>query len=105
MTDTQQRAAAKESATFWKGKGYEKGENQFFWQSLLRDVFGVEHPEQYISSEQKVTDWEIDTTENAPPHHDPFDRMLIAQAKAENMSFLTHDASLPYYEEKCIISV
>ena len=46
MTDTQQRAAAKESATFWKGKGYEKGENQFFWQSLLRDVFGVEHPEQ-----------------------------------------------------------
>ena len=43
--------------------------------------------------------------ENAPKHNDPFDRMLIAQAKAENMSFLTHDALLPYYDEKCIIPV
>jgi PIN domain nuclease of toxin-antitoxin system len=41
----------------------------------------------------------------APPHHDPFDRMLIAQAKAENMSLITHDSQLPYYEEKCIIPV
>ena len=41
----------------------------------------------------------------APLHHDPFDRMLIAQAKAENMSFITHDSLLPWYREKCIISV
>lgn len=47
----------------------------------------------------------ITRPDNAPPHHDPFDRMLIAQAKAENMSFLTHDSLLPYYNEKCIISV
>lgn len=43
--------------------------------------------------------------EDAPPHHDPFDRMLIAQAKVENMSFLTHDSLLPFYGEKCIIAV
>ena len=43
--------------------------------------------------------------ENAPAHHDPFDRMLIAQAKAENLSFLTHDSLLPAYNEKCIIPV
>ncbi len=42
---------------------------------------------------------------DAPPHHDPFDRMLVAQAKAENMSFLTHDSLIPYYNEKCIITV
>lgn len=47
----------------------------------------------------------ITRAEGAPPHHDPFDRMLIAQAKAENMSFITHDSLLPYYEEKCIIAV
>ena len=41
----------------------------------------------------------------APLHHDPFDMMLIAQAKAENMSFITHDSLLPWYREKCIISV
>lgn len=42
---------------------------------------------------------------DAPPHRDPFDRILVAQAKAENMSFLTHDELIPYYEERCIISV
>ena len=47
----------------------------------------------------------ITRADDAPPHHDPFDRMLIAQAKAENMSFLTHDSLLPYYNERCIISV
>lgn len=47
----------------------------------------------------------ITRAEGAPPHHDSFDRMLIAQAKAENMSFITHDSLLPYYEEKCIIAV
>ena len=41
----------------------------------------------------------------APIHNDPFDRILIAQAKAENMLFLTADALLPYYNEKCIILV
>ena len=47
----------------------------------------------------------IEREEGAPPHNDPFDRMLIAQAKAENMSFVSHDAMLPFYNEKCIISV
>lgn len=47
----------------------------------------------------------ISRADDAPPHHDPFDRMLIAQAKAENMSFLTHGSLLLYYNEKCIVSV
>ncbi len=47
----------------------------------------------------------ITRSENAPRHNDPFDKILVAQAKAENMSFLTHDSLIPYYEERCIISV
>jgi len=43
--------------------------------------------------------------DGAPPHRDPFDKMLIAQAKYENMFFLTHDALLPYYNEPCILYV
>ena len=54
MKDSQQRAAAKAFSEYWKGKGYEKGESQPFWLSLLRNVFGVEQPEQYISFENKV---------------------------------------------------
>lgn len=45
-------------------------------------------------------------SEEAPiPHKDPFDRMLICQAKTENMMFMTHDSLLPYYNELCILSV
>ena len=54
MMDAQQKAAAKNFSEYWKGKGYEKGESQAFWLSLLRDVYGVEHPEQFISFEEQV---------------------------------------------------
>lgn len=42
---------------------------------------------------------------DAPPHSDPFDRILISQAKSEGMIFLTHDVLLPYYSEDCIVYV
>ena len=54
MTSAQQQKAAKEFAAYWQGKGYEKGESQPFWLSLLRDVYGVEHPEQFIEFEDQV---------------------------------------------------
>ncbi len=54
MKDTQRYAAAKAFSEYWKNRGYEKGESQAFWLSLLRDVFGVEHPEQYIKFEDQV---------------------------------------------------
>ena len=54
MTDAQQKAAAKRFAADWKGKGYEKGHSQPFWLSLLRDVYEVEHPEQFILFEEQV---------------------------------------------------
>lgn len=43
--------------------------------------------------------------EDAPPHKDPFDRILISQAKSEHMTFLTHDDLLPFYNEDCIMYV
>ena len=54
MKDAEQRAAARAFAAYWKDKGYEKGESQKFWLSLLRDVYGVEHPEQFINFEDQV---------------------------------------------------
>ena len=33
----------------------------------------------------------------APLHNDPFDRMLVAQAKTEPLLLLTNDAALPAY--------
>ena len=38
-------------------------------------------------------------------HFDPFDRLLLAQAKEENMILLTHDDLIAEYEEKCVVYV
>lgn len=43
--------------------------------------------------------------DDAPKHSDPFDRLLICQAKTEGMKFLTHDVLIPYYNESCVISI
>lgn len=54
MKDTERRTAAKDFAEYWKDRGYEKGESQPFWLSLLRDVLGVEAPEKFITFEEQV---------------------------------------------------
>lgn len=54
MTDKEQKKAAKDFSEYWKDRGYEKGESQPFWLSLLRDVLGVAHPEHFITFEDKV---------------------------------------------------
>ena len=54
MTIPEQQKAAKAFAEHWAGKGYEKGESQIFWTTLLNQVFGIEHPEQFITFEQQV---------------------------------------------------
>ena len=51
---------------------------------------------------------ELETLErpkDAPLHKDPFDRILLAQAKSEGMKFMTHDTLMPYYNESFVISV
>ena len=41
--------------------------------------------------------------DGARRHKDPFDRILLAQAKVEHMMLLTHDTLLADYEEPCVI--
>ena len=38
-------------------------------------------------------------------HNDPFDRIMIAQAKADGLKFVTHDSKIPFYEESCVMVV
>ncbi len=53
MTDTA-KASAKKFAADWKGKGYEKGQSQTFWLTLLSDVLGVEDVASFITFEEQV---------------------------------------------------
>ena len=38
-------------------------------------------------------------------HKDPYDRLLLSQAKSENYRFMTHDEMIQHFDEKCIIPV
>lgn len=40
-----------------------------------------------------------------PAHNDPFDRIMLAQAKADKLMFVTHDALISGYGEACVLSV
>ncbi len=54
MENTEQKKNIKNFIATWIDKGYEKGQSQPFWISLLRDIFGVVHPETFISFEDQV---------------------------------------------------
>lgn len=54
MTDIQRRAAAKQFAADWAGKGYEKGHSQTFWLALLQKVYGVAEPDKFITFEDQI---------------------------------------------------
>ncbi len=46
--------AARAFAEQWRGQGYEKGQSQTFWLTLLQRVLGVEEPERLIRFEDQV---------------------------------------------------
>ena len=45
----------------------------------------------------------LDTSKAEAVHRNPFDRMLIAQARSANMMLVTHDESLRLYHEPNIM--
>lgn len=53
MNDARKKLV-KEFVQRWTGKGYEKGESQAFWLSLLHDIYGIEQPDQFIIFEEQI---------------------------------------------------
>ena len=54
MTDVEQKTAVRRFVKTWTGRGDEKQDTQTFWLTFLRDVFGVEKPEDHIKFEVPV---------------------------------------------------
>ncbi len=54
MTNAEQREAARRFINTWRGKGYEKGDTQRFWMSLLSDVLDMDHVADKIEFEKEV---------------------------------------------------
>lgn len=76
MTDKEQSKKAKEFAEFWKDKGYEKGQSQQFWTSLLNNVFDIQEPEKFIEFEDQV---HIDKNTGFIDGYIPSTKVLIEQ--------------------------
>ena len=76
MLDKEQKQAAKQFAEFWKDKGYEKGQSQTFWLSLLSQVYGIERPEEFIEFEDQV---HIDKNTGFIDGYIPTTKVLIEQ--------------------------
>ena len=52
--NAEQRERIRNFIQIWSTRGNEKGETQTFWNTLLRDVLGVERPETLITYEKSV---------------------------------------------------
>lgn len=95
MSIIKQEIAAEKFAKDWSGKGYEKGQSQSFWITLLRNVYGIEEPEKYISFEEQV---HLDHTSFIDGHipstkvlieQKSIDKKLDAPIRQSDGSFLT----------------
>lgn len=109
MNDLERKKKAKEFSEIWKDRGYEKGDSQSFWLSLLRDVYGIEKPECYISFEDQVhidhtafIDGYIDET-HVMIEQKSIDKSLTSPIKQSDGSLLTpfqqakrYSTELPY---------
>lgn len=80
MTNLEQKKKAKEFADFWKDKGYEKGQSQIFWTTLLTDVFGIENVSEFIEFEDQV---HIDKSTGFIDGYIPSTKVLIEQKSIE----------------------
>lgn len=54
MNVAQRKKVAKEFSERWKNRGKEKQDSQTFWIDLLRNVYGIENPGEYIVFEDSV---------------------------------------------------
>ena len=60
MSAFERKSSVSKFVKKWSNRGYEKGEAQSFWLSLLRDVFNIAEPENFISFEVPIPHGFID---------------------------------------------
>lgn len=82
----------------------ETGKNEIYYSVAFVWEVAIKH---YVRPEQMPIFMvkTLKRSADAAKHNDPFDRILLSQAKCENMTLLTHDSLSPYYGEgyaKCV---
>ena len=105
MNAKERKREAEKFVEFWQGKGYEKGQTQAFWLSLLHGVFGAKEPEKLISFEDQV----ILKNTNFIDAYIPSTRVLIEQKGSHvvlNQKIKQSDGSMltPFQQARRYIS-
>lgn len=105
MNEKERKREAEKFVKFWRGKGYEKGQTQAFWLSLLHGVFGEKEPEKLISFEDQV----ILKNTNFIDAYIPSTRVLIEQKGSHvvlNQKIKQSDGSMltPFQQARRYIS-
>ena len=91
------------SASIWEIRiKYEKGTLGFPPQEALDTCREQKYRQLDVRAEHTVAVGGLSYPEGLPVHKDPFDKILIAQAKYENMFLLTADRKIINYDEQCI---
>ena len=82
-----------------------QGSWKFFLQAT--EDFGGSHQSPFLQLklEHSLTFKTLKRKEGKPPHKDPFDNLMLAQAVAEDMTFITHDEHIAEYDSKNIFKV
>jgi PIN domain nuclease of toxin-antitoxin system len=93
-------------------RAIEDGRNLVFvsaataWEIAIKKALGkLEAPDNYLEALERYRFTPLDITsehalavEHLPHHHhDPFDRLLVAQAKLERLTIVTHDQRIALY--------
>ena len=104
------------------------GENEIYFSSLA--IFEISlkhkyHPDNMPSTGAEIAKYCIDSgfkclqlslkqslmfeslkrKEGKPPHRDPFDNLMLAQAVADDMTFITHDEHIAEYDCENIFKI
>lgn len=57
-----------------------------------------------VESNAAVETSRLVVKEGHSAHSDPFDRMLMAQAKVNGIKLMTHDSAMKHYDEPCTLA-
>ena len=77
------------------------------WEIAIKTSLGRLHPRRSVADAMSESGFEelpvllrhAEELADLPPHHrDPFDRMLVAQARAEGLTLVTRDPALRSYK-------
>ena len=74
-------------------------------QKFLNECFNAGFIPLSIEYDHVLAVSNLHRSNNEPQHNDPFDKLLISQAKVEEMIFIAHDKLLAGYSEKCVMTI